>query len=221
MNDYLNDIFKIINEESKIIVVLVIAEMCYERETTLEHVILQKYNTLTDKPRILRLCYDDRNMIFPRPQTEAVYYFMPKKLEPLFMRSGREAADRFVDDLQLVTKMMNGMSYVDAAFEKEEDRNLIEKTEKLLNSDDTKSKYPTTSKMLKGFAKDMWQSAKYVGKGLPVLVSSEVASERYSICEQCPHLTEEARCTECGCFMKKKVNLASASCPIGKWERVE
>jgi len=67
----------------------------------------------------------------------------------------------------------------------------------------------------------MWASAKYAGKGLPVLVNSEVASERYSICEQCPHLTEEARCTECGCFMKKKVNLAASSCPIGKWETVQ
>ena len=46
-------------------------------------------------------------------------------------------------------------------------------------------------------------------------------TERLKICEQCPNLTEEARCTECGCFMKKKVNLAASSCPIGKWDSVQ
>ena len=61
-------------------------------------------------------------------------------------------------------------------------------------------------------------TTKYFGKGLPVLVSKDLVVERYSICEQCPHLTDEGRCTECGCFMKKKVNLAASSCPIGKWD---
>jgi len=106
-------------------------------------------------------------------------------------------------------------------FKNEKDKELIEKTEKLLNVDESVGEYPSTAKMLKGFAKDMWSSAKYAGRGLPVLVSPTSAAERYSICEQCPNLTDAGRCTECGCFMKKKVNLAASSCPIGKWDSVE
>jgi len=221
MNGYIKEIEKVINEEDKLILVLVIAEGCMHRETSLEVFLKSKIDECKVPLRILRLCFDDYNMPFPRPMTETIYYFAPKNTTPLFLRTRQEATDRFLQDVEVATKMMNGASYTHAVFEKEEDRNLIEKTEEILKSDDTKSKYPTTSKMLKGFAKDMWASAKYAGKGLPVLVSSEVASERYSICEQCPHLTEEARCTECGCFMKKKVNLAASSCPIGKWETVQ
>jgi hypothetical protein len=71
--------------------------------------------------------------------------------------------------------------------------------------------------MLRNFANDMWKTAKSVGKRLPVLVPAEVATERYTICEGCPNLTEEFRCTECGCFMKKKTHLAQSKCPLGKW----
>lgn len=41
---------------------------------------------------------------------------------------------------------------------------------------------------------------------------------RYEICSACPHLTKfSGQCTKCGCFMKAKVKLKGASCPIGKW----
>ena len=221
MNGYIQQIEKIIKEEDKLILVLVIAEGCMHRETSLE-VFLKKHIQSCNVPmRVLRFCFDEEHMPFPRPMTETIYYFGPKSTKPLFLRTGPAATERFLQDVEVATKMINGIRYVDAVFEKEEDKKLIEKTEELLKSDDTKSKYPTTSKMLKGFAKDMWESAKYAGKGLPILVNSDMSSERYSICEQCPNLTEEARCTECGCFMKKKVNLAASSCPIGKWDSVQ
>ena len=74
-------------------------------------------------------------------------------------------------------------------------------------------------KIVRNLGKDVWKSAKYIGKGLPVLASKEVVVERYSICEQCPNLTEEGRCTECGCFMNIKAHYATAECPVGKWKR--
>lgn len=41
---------------------------------------------------------------------------------------------------------------------------------------------------------------------------------RYSICESCDRLTKTTKqCRECGCFMKLKVKLADATCPLGKW----
>ena len=50
------------------------------------------------------------------------------------------------------------------------------------------------------------------------LTSGGVSSTRMSICEACPRLIKATyQCRECGCFMKLKVKLAAATCPIGKW----
>ena len=50
------------------------------------------------------------------------------------------------------------------------------------------------------------------------LVDAEEQQRRYSICENCPHLTKHTfQCEHCGCFMKVKTKLTSAKCPIGKW----
>jgi len=42
--------------------------------------------------------------------------------------------------------------------------------------------------------------------------------ERLNICRECPRLFKPTmQCKECGCFMRIKTRLKSASCPIGKW----
>lgn len=49
-------------------------------------------------------------------------------------------------------------------------------------------------------------------------VTDEVETNRYSTCEQCPSLLKITKqCKECGCFMKLKVKLQEAVCPLGKW----
>jgi hypothetical protein len=49
-------------------------------------------------------------------------------------------------------------------------------------------------------------------------VDEEVSSKRYEICEGCPSLLKLTKqCKECGCFMKLKVKLPTAVCPLGKW----
>lgn len=47
--------------------------------------------------------------------------------------------------------------------------------------------------------------------------TAEEQSRRYSICENCPHLTVTKQCTKCGCFMPAKTKLLHASCPIKEW----
>ncbi len=48
--------------------------------------------------------------------------------------------------------------------------------------------------------------------------TKSLQDERYSICESCDRLTNITKqCRECGCFMKLKVKLAEAVCPLGKW----
>ena len=218
MVSYHEDVEKIIMEETSLILVAVIAEGCMEHETGLE----AHLNPLLDENKIplrtLRVCFDEYDMPWPRPITEAIYYFAPKRTTPLFLRVGQEAVDRFFDDLEIAKKMMSGMNYDEAIFNEEEIELIKETEQTFLAETEDISKYPSKINMVRNLGRDLWKSAKYVGKGLPVLASKEVVVERYSICEQCPNLTEEGRCTECGCYMTRKVNLAVASCPIGKWD---
>jgi hypothetical protein len=44
----------------------------------------------------------------------------------------------------------------------------------------------------------------------------EIATDRLSICYNCPSLIAGI-CKECGCIMNQKVKLELATCPIGKW----
>lgn len=96
------------------------------------------------------------------------------------------------------------------------DNSLIEQTENMFIQE-KKQTYPPKTQMLRNFAKELWKSAKRTGSNLPVIVPIEESLARYAICTACPKLTEEFRCTECGCFMKKKTHLAQSKCPLGKW----
>jgi hypothetical protein len=48
-------------------------------------------------------------------------------------------------------------------------------------------------------------------------VSPEVRAARWETCQGCPFLTPDDRCSKCGCYMKAKVAIAQAECPVGKW----
>jgi hypothetical protein len=50
-------------------------------------------------------------------------------------------------------------------------------------------------------------------------VSKEVAYARYDICKECDKLNSVTKtCSECGCFMRAKVTLPNAFCPLKKWD---
>jgi len=52
----------------------------------------------------------------------------------------------------------------------------------------------------------------------PILLSDEESNKRMGVCNTCEFLnTEHYRCAKCGCYMKAKVKVAAAKCPIGKW----
>ena len=57
---------------------------------------------------------------------------------------------------------------------------------------------------IKAWAKNGFKKSKYL----------EV---RWDICKKCPNLKDESLCTLCGCYMKRKVDLEGAKCPISKW----
>lgn len=75
--------------------------------------------------------------------------------------------------------------------------------------------------------KDKHPEARTTGKNVSPLdfirkdtdfASVELEESRYAICKGCDRLTKTTKqCRECGCFMKLKVKLVDAVCPLGKW----
>ena len=48
--------------------------------------------------------------------------------------------------------------------------------------------------------------------------ADELREERLKVCRGCEYFKPKMeRCSKCGCFMKLKVTLEDAKCPIGKW----
>lgn len=68
-------------------------------------------------------------------------------------------------------------------------------------------------KKLGMFFTTMWAWARSGFK----LEDKQVAQSRFEICRACPYLTKTNQCEMCGCFMKKKVQVSAASCPLNKW----
>ena len=66
---------------------------------------------------------------------------------------------------------------------------------------------------------DLFQKmAKDAIDGDSVFVDEFEQQRRYDMCQVCEHFASSAkRCKKCGCFMKAKVKLKSASCPVKKW----
>ena len=94
---------------------------------------------------------------------------------------------------------------------------LIKRTEDLLKEEETKG-FPPNFVMIHNLGKDLWENAKRVGKKLPVLATIETVQIRFTTCQSCEFFIQDSsRCTKCGCFMKKKVNLEISTCPIGRW----
>ena len=78
---------------------------------------------------------------------------------------------------------------------------------------------PTTPQMIA----NLMMTAKNVIVGMRhstgrFLATEEMAGTRMEICSACVNFRKEAaRCEICGCYMKAKMMLSEARCPIGKW----
>ena len=53
-----------------------------------------------------------------------------------------------------------------------------------------------------------------------MLHDDDIIQKRWDICQSCEFLFKPTNsCKKCGCFMKGKVRVATASCPVGKWDK--
>ena len=209
---------ELIDTAEHIVLAVIVAEGCEQFKgkflTDLENQVKNQSNPV----HMHVICYREEPIMFPRPMTQAVYYFAPKNHTPLFYRQGQRAYDAPIDIVTAI-KMMQGMSYTEAAYGAEQ-KESYERTENLVKNEDT-SKFPSLFQQARNFAKEMWHSGKNAAQGLPVLVDADTAFKRFETCQGCEFLRQESfRCEKCGCFMKTKTHLAASSCPIGKWSAV-
>jgi len=164
------------------------------------------------------VCYKEDSVLFPRPLTQVVYYFAPKNYTPLFYRQGQRAL-QVAEDIQSAMQMIKGSSYLDAVFTPEVKEQYL-KTEDMIQTEDT-SKFPSVFQQARNLAKEMWVAGKQAARGLPVIVDADTAFKRFELCQGCEFLKQDFRCEKCGCFMKAKTQIATSSCPIGKWSSVQ
>ena len=212
------DLQDLIDNATYVVMVVIVAEGCENFKgkflTDLESVIKDQQNPV----HLHTICYKEEPIMFPRPMTQAVYYFAPKSYTPLFYRQGHNAMTA-PTDIVTAYKMVEGMSYAEAAFGAE-NKETYERTEKMMKTEDT-SKFPSLFQQARNLAKEMWMTGKHASQGLPIIVDADIAFNRFSICQGCEFLKENFRCEKCGCFMKAKTQLSAASCPIGKWQAVK
>lgn len=212
-----SDLKNLIDTASAPIIVVVVAEGCDQYKgkfvSDIESLIQKQQNNV----HLHTICYKEDSSLFPRPLTQVVYYFAPQKYTPLFFRQGNRAMN-VAADITTAIKMMQGMDYLDAAFLDDENaKEQFKKTEEMIKTEDT-SNFPSLFQQARNFAKEMWNTSKNAAQGLPILVDADTAYSRFDTCMTCDELQKDSfRCMKCGCFMKTKTQLASASCPIGKW----
>lgn len=212
------DLQDLIDNATYVVMVVIVAEGCESFKskflTDLESVIKDQQNPV----HLHTICYKEEPIMFPRPMTQVVYYFAPKNYTPLFYRQGAQAMTA-PTDIVTAYKMVEGMSYAEAAFGAE-NKETYERTEKMMKTEDT-SKFPSLFQQARNLAKEMWMTGKHASQGLPIIADADIAFNRFSICQGCEFLKENFRCEKCGCFMKAKTQLSAASCPIGKWQAVK
>lgn len=52
------------------------------------------------------------------------------------------------------------------------------------------------------------------------VVSTEDCDKRLAVCNDCDKFCKvELRCKQCGCYMKAKARISTATCPLNKWEK--
>ena len=207
-----DNIYSIINGAEHPVVMLLTTEPCNGQfPTTLK----ERLETHEKEFHFHEQCVAEEHMPFPRFQSPAVYYFLPKNHTPIFWR-GQDALFHLDNDIEVLYKMMNGTSFMDAMYPGETKQKVIE-GDAMLKMEDIK-KYPPFFQQARGFAKEIWETGKRAANALPILVPAETAFQRMETCQGCEKFDKNtSRCSACGCFMKTKSHLASATCPLSKW----
>ena len=81
-----------------------------------------------------------------------------------------------------------------------------------------KIKMPSRITMARNLGKSLLNTAKAAVSGDKVIASTELASQRMSVCRSCPWFVSKGqRCAKCGCVVPLKTYFEEEKCPINKW----
>jgi hypothetical protein len=226
MSNYREELPQLIYETKYPIVCIFVEGRC--RDSEFESKIqthLVDCMSKTDQRYVLyTVCNDSVDMPFPEPKADFAYIFAPGVLRPVTSLPAQVFfnVDNLNNYINAIYKMMDDENLeFHRALLPSEEADHVDEVSNMISEEERDPEYPPFMKMVRGFAKDVVNSAKRVGSKLPVIVPKDVAQERYELCQSCPYFTEESRCEKCGCFMTTKVNLAASECPIGKWNKYE
>ena len=211
------DLTPLIDAATTPILFLVVSEGCERTEPLVQTQLQEELRAKNYNVVYRSVCVAESDMPFPRLATPTLYFFIPRNHTPIMYR-------QFVftptlnDDVVAAFKMMQGATYEQARFNADQLQQITEMEQILAQEQQVIHTYPSTFQMARNLAKEIWKSGKQAARGLPLLVDTETGFKRLSTCESCDKYdADKSRCTECGCFMKTKTQLASASCPLNKW----
>lgn len=217
----IQDLREVIDSSSAPVVVLVIAEGCENVKPTAQDLLEKELIRIPHPVTYRHICVSEEEMSFPRYGTPALYFFLPKNQTPVFWRTMGIMSTLEKDIETVYTMMTKQVSYEEARFEPEDFKKIQEVDDFLQKEEKNMTSFPSAFQQARGLAKEMWKASKVAAKGLPVLVDAETGFQRFSTCQSCEHFEKSSnRCKQCGCFMKTKTQLASASCPVGKWKAI-
>lgn len=209
------EIVKIVNEATTPVIILVVSEMCNEFKLQVQEDVEKAIMTNGVPVAVFTLCLPEESIVFPRPITPILYYYLPKNQTPIFWRSGMLTAT-IAADLDIAYKMMSGMTEFEARYTPEQVAS-IKETEKHL-AEEKKLQFPPKFQQARNLAKEMWAVAKRGAGNLPILVPAEVGKTRFDTCQACDKFEHSSnRCSLCGCNMVLKTQLATSKCPAEKW----
>lgn len=206
---------EVIDNSTKPILVYVKHSKCDESSEN-ELIIAKKLEEMGKSPLLYAQCYPHDEIPFPLPYWNRLYFFEPKN--QLYLQSWN--VDHLLPNFEEIylsfEAQMQGMD-VEAYKLQIEQPEEIEKIRKMIKTEDI-SKYPTKFQMTRNLLKEAWKSTKGVIQTGKLLTDAATAKDRYSLCNLCEFFNKkDSRCTKCGCFMKEKVHLKTAECPVNKW----
>ena len=207
------------NADRPILVVVIAAEKCTDFKGQFTEAIETGIAKLPlNSVGLLVVCYTEAELVVPRIQVPALYYFLPKNQEPIFWR-GQDAVHRLAEDLGVITRMFaEGISEHDARFTPEVKAE-IEKVDTMLATEKL-SEFPSLFQQGRNLAAEMWKVGKKAATLQPVLASADLAFERLQTCSTCPEFeAESGRCKKCGCGMRIKSHILGSECPLNKWDK--
>jgi hypothetical protein len=134
---------------------------CVNENSQIQIELRKRIKELNITLPVINVCLDPNNMPWPYPLTNVLYWFAPRKEKHLFYT----ANDNIYKDLENHYKFaLDSSGLTDENFVKQINEPIIKETEEMFEEEE-KQELPPTSKMLRGLAKEMWNSAKAAGKG--------------------------------------------------------